>query len=272
MPEDLVRRIEARLAVEAHAAGRPTSRTGAADHLVDLAAERSHRRPARTVALLGVAAAGLLVTTVGLGQVVDGEIFGSRSASDSAALYPTGTDGRAEGGPAGAAEADGGAAQDEAAGAGSDDEALAGPAAGGAADAGSSTEESAASALIADDAADIGLPEELVILNTLGVVTRTDYRDRLEQAAAQGADEASRLSRPAVAGCWAATGSEHRWDSLHAADGELDGDPVVVLMGRSGDRGEAYLLPWQCTTSIPSTDEGDAATAPLEHISWPPEG
>ncbi|MGD8199392.1 hypothetical protein ACQE98_01850 [Ornithinimicrobium sp. W1679] len=276
MPEDLVRRIEARLAVEAHAAARPSSRPRPADHLVDLAAERSRRRPGRTVAILGVAAAGLLTTTVGLGQALDGGIFGSRTAMDTAAQYPSGADAAGAGG-----QADAGAGQDDAGndGSGADEDAGAdqrsddsatemddGAAAGGAQ---GGTEEAAGSMMAADAPS---LPEDVQILGSLGTVTREDYLGRVQQVADGSTPqaEAGRLTWSQVAGCWSATGSPHRWDSVHAAEAELSDDPVVVLLGTSGDRGEAFLMPWPCTTVAESA--GDAAAPlplPLDHAAWP---
>lgn len=272
MPEDLVRRIEARLAVEAHAAAGSTCRERSADRLVDLAAERSSRRPVRTVALLGVAAAGLLATTLGLGQVVDGGILGSRSATDSAAQYPTAST-MARDDQAGADAADAGSAAgsdleiDESGPGGTGDDGA------GAADA--ATEEEAA-ALADSPAADTDLdlttlPEELVVLAALGPVTTDDYRDRLdEQAGRAAAAPAADLTREEVVACWSATGSPHPWDSVHAAPADLAGVPVVVLVGRSGDRGEAFLMPWTCTDA--TGDAGvDVRAVPVDHSSWPDE-
>lgn len=269
MPEDLVRRIEARLAVEAHAASAAGSGDRSADRLVDLAAERSSRRPARTVALLGVAAAGLLATTLGIGQLVDGGLLGSRTAPDSAASYPTGTstladddeamdmagagaDDAADG--AGPEQAGGDVATEEmgAAGSGADD--------GSDADAGS---EEAAAAL----AAPAGMPGELVVLPALGEVTTEDYRERLEARAGSPATPSADLTREEVEACWSATGSPHRWDTLHAARADLDEQPTVVLVARSGDRGESFLLPFDCT-SPPGTGDPLHTTVPLDHVVW----
>lgn len=277
MPEDLVRRIEARLAVEAHAAARPSSRPRPADHLVDLAAERSHRRPGRTVAILGVAAAGLLATTVGLGQAIDGGIFGSRTAMDTAASYPSGADAAGADG-----QADAGAGQDDAGsdGSGADEAAVTdqrsgdpvtemdeGAAAGDSAEGGA--EEAAGSMMAADVPS---LPEDVQVLGSLGIVTREDYLGRVQQVADGSTSQAEggRLTWSQIAGCWSATGSPHRWDTVHAAEAELSEDPVLVLLGTSGDRGEAFLMPWSCTTVA---DPGGAAAAPvplpLDHVAWP---
>lgn len=145
MPADLVRRIEARLEVErAHrdgAAGTP-GLSDHADRVVDLAAERSRRRPARTLALVGAAAAGLVVTTATLGQWL-----GATGTPDSgvAARYPAP--------PSVSSSFAGGSREDAVA-----DEAVPDEAAAGTAQSGAGAEAGAADAAAdaADDAADAG--------------------------------------------------------------------------------------------------------------------
>ena len=92
MPDDLVRRIEARLEVEQTAREQESSRSLGrhADRVVDLAAQRSTRRPGRTLAWLGAAAVGLVATAAVVPQLVDG--LGGTGSADTAAYYPSGRD------------------------------------------------------------------------------------------------------------------------------------------------------------------------------------
>ncbi|MFK5634306.1 MULTISPECIES: hypothetical protein [unclassified Ornithinimicrobium] len=223
MPEDLVHRIELRLAVEqAHHA-----RHGGAGSagVIDLAAEHSRRRPGRTLTLLGAAAAGLAITTVALSQLPLGP---DGVGAGSAAQYPSGE-----------------AVQDADRAAAAGDMA---DAAGG--DSAAATEE--ASLLTA--------PEELVLLAPLGTVDVTTFGTRIHTettaAAGQDATEPESVLTPAQAGrCWDATGAAGLWSQRSAARAELADGPVVVLLAvaHDGAVATAYLMPWACTSGAETT-------------------
>lgn len=244
MPEDLVERIGARIAVEQ--AHREQSSAGGlaarSDSVIDLAAERSHRRPGRTVALMGAAAAGLLVATMAIGQFAGVGPAGS-PAFDSAAQVP----------------ARGGAAE---AGAGADSEDAAEDAGG---DAGSRTDTAGAG-----DVGALGgsLAADVVVLPELGVVDATDYHERIveravEEAAPQGGAAEGALTEAGARTCWQAAAQKDRWPTLRAAEAEMGGDRVVVLLGmRDAVSGQALVLPWACT-------QGEDVS-PLEAVTLAP--
>lgn len=219
MPQDLVERIGARLAVEqAHREqDAPGALAARSDSAIDLAAERSHRRPGRTVAILGAAAAGLLVATVGIGELA-GVGPGAGPSFDSAAQVPARS----------AAGADSGA------GDGSDT---------GGGEAAPGEEET-----LLDE-----LPGAVVVLPELGTVGADDYRDQvLEQATRQGASavDPGGLTAAAAGACWQGADPSQEWPVVHAAQALMDGRRVVVLLGTRStgtDVGEAMVMPWSCT-------------------------
>jgi hypothetical protein len=271
MPEDLVRRIEARLEVEraSRASGAPLPSSGAtvagaADHVFDLAAERSHRRPARTVAMLGAAAAGLLVTSVAVTQLVGSD---GGFTADTAAVYPSLTrdDGSARGAAQDGADEDADLAQEEAETLADDgDDAAAGD------DAGAAGEDTAGS-LDADDQADAaegdleGLgavlsapdPElggRLAVLPHLGTVVEDDLVASLRTAL--GADVNSYgsqdLTLEEARSCWQVLADQPRFADYVAARADLgsatSSSPAVALMGMGEDgTGEVWALPESCT-------------------------
>ncbi|GAA1171772.1 hypothetical protein GCM10009584_10870 [Ornithinimicrobium humiphilum] len=251
MPADLVERIEARLAVEQEhrtrsAAGGLAARS---DSVIDLAAERSRRRPGRTVAMLGVAAAGLLVATVTIGELAGvgpagGPMF------DSAAQVPTRP--AAEDGSDAGSDSAGGADEES----GDDLEAMGG---------GSAEDSDAEGGEITS------LTESVLVLPPLGAVSASDLRDRLvdavtdEQTSSDGAvGGTAGLTVAAARTCWQDAGLSGTWPVARAAQAELEGDRVVVLLGteQAGtDAGEVVVLPWSCTTG--------EAPAPLHSVTWP---
>lgn len=265
MPADLVERITARLEVErAHLAGSaPEGLTARSDAVIDLAAERSHRRPARTLGILGIAAAGLLLTTVTVGELAGGPLFGRPATMDSAAHVPTSAEGRDESGAGGESGADGGGD------------------AGGAADTDAAAEQEAA-AMAADDAqgtSSTGLmaaPGSWDLVPPLGEVTLSNYRERMIGAVTADldedeADDAPPLTVELAEGCWqtvertAGTGRAEPWPSIHAAEAELDGDSVVVLLATdTAAVGVVAVLPWSCTEDIGTTD----TVQPLDVVTW----
>ncbi|GGK73681.1 hypothetical protein [Ornithinimicrobium pekingense] len=267
MPQDLVERIEARLAVEhAHREQATAGGLGSrSDSVVDLAAERSHRRPGRTVALLGAAAAGLLVATVAIGEL-GGVGTSGGPAFDSAAQVPARS-------AADSAERDAGAGGDSAGdgqqlgalgGEGADG---AGPAEGGA---GTLSDDAATGDAQqgAEEAGDLdeALPTDVLVLPVLGAVHADDYPERImAQAGTAGADSGTGGLTPAAArSCWRAVETVRPWTTVHAAQAEMDGDRVVVLLGADGpdaDPGQALVLPWSCTTG--------ADVEPLHAVAWP---
>lgn len=268
MPEDLVERIGARLAVEqAHREQASTPGLAArSDSVIDLAAERSHRRPGRTVALLGAAAAGLLVATVAIGEFA-GIGPASGPAFDSAAQVPARSAAGADSGGAADEGSDvlGDEAREEAGPQSTDD----GAALDGGSDADLDESDAGGDAVEDGDGAGLGalgggLATDVVVLPELGLVSSGNYRERiLERAAAEGDAGAAAegpLTEAGARTCWEMVGAEEPWPTLHAAQAELGGDRVVVLLGTQESDGEAAVLPWTCT-------EGDEV-APLTSIRW----
>lgn len=265
MPSDLVERIGARLAVEqAHRdQGGADVASLHPDSVLDLAAERTSRRPGRALALLGVAAAGLLVATVTIGELAGvgpaaGPFF------DSAAQVPT---------RSGAADDDA-VAGDSAGGAADEEQGeMAGADAGGTED--MATEDMAGGDMAGGDGPVeesagplAGLPVgDVVLLAPLGVVTAQDYPDHAvrslaEQAAPRSGSQGG-LSAAGAQACWGSVVPERDWASLGAAQAELGGERVVVLVGTDADSraGQGVVLPWSCTTG--------ELVEPVHTTTWP---
>ena len=257
MPEHLVRRIEARLEVEqAHRSAGEHPIGGHADRVVDLAAARSQRRPGRTLAVLGAAAAGLIVTTVALTQTV-----GSGGAdSGTAAQYPSPASGQAGDDAAGDAEAGADSAEGEEEAA---DDAAAG------------------SAAAADDSAVYGSESEAAVLESGGVVLLPDLGRvgpgdleeslRLAQAevAANDAETAAlvSLSEGQALSCWSTV--DDGWAERYATAAEYAPtgggvEDVVVLLGLAEDgSGRSWVVPADCVAA-PDVPPLDPAGEPIE--------
>lgn len=246
MPQDLVRRIEARLEVEQAHRAAPVHPLGShADRVVDLAAERSARRPGRTLTLLGAAAAGLVVTTVALTQVLgDGT-----TSSDTAAQYPS----RA------ASVGDDGAGADSAAEA----EDLAGAGSGAGED--TDAQDEAAPAADGSSLGEVAAVD-ITLLPDLGRVGPDDYAARIHEASTDevsgGVDPSAPLTQGGAASCWGTISADDDWSTRYAAsasylspEGGLD--EVVVLLGLHADGdGRSWVVPADCTV--------DPEVAPLE--------
>lgn len=269
MPEELIARIQARLAVEQeHRANgvsdvsRAAAR-GRGDNLVDLAAERSHRRPGRTLAILGAAAVGLMLTTVAIDQFVG---LSGPPAADSAAFAPaTGRSaddsaGDDSGGNVGAAS-DGGMAQDAPSAAASSAEAQEQAAAGSAED-GSQTDSGQAESSLPAATRSVILVPDLGDLPVLG----TDGYAPLISSAAESASKplsASTLTVTQANSCWTAVAGDGAWDSYFAAAARSAKEPVVVLLGRDSDgSGHAWVLPRGCVDAEDSRPLSDVAITP----------
>lgn len=248
MPDDLVRRIEARLEVEQAARQHGASARGRqADPVVDLAAERGRRRPARTLAWLGAAAAGLVATAAVVPQLVDG--LGGTGSADTAAYYPSSQQDAADD-----AGADSGMAGDA-------DE---GPVM--MSDEGAMDHESAAD----QDGGDAASPElalvpldaELVLLDDLGQVEAETLTQTL-LLAVEGHDTSGtqppRLSGVLTEGeatsCWRGMADTRSFDRYVAApahavmpDGQRQGTAVVALLGLDDDgAARSWIMPQACT-------------------------
>ena len=242
MPVDLVERISARLSEEQeHRAERGAGAGGSAP-VVDLSEQRSRRRPGRTLAYLGVAAAGLLVATVAVGELAGDGLLGGTAGMDSAAQVSTHSRGAADGGSQDdVMAADAGAdVGDAAAGAGAPED---------------------ADAADEDTAAGAGTAVEL--LPPLGEISagavREDVLAALERDLGASSDR-STLTPAGAERCWQAGGVERGWPVRQAAEAIYAGDPVVVLVGRDGDAGAAVLVPAACT--------GGADVEPLDQLVW----
>lgn len=272
MPEHLVRRIEARLEVEQAARHQspPHSLGRQADRVVDLATERSRRRPGRTLAWVGAAAAGLVVTAAVVPQLVDG--MGSGDAG-TAAYYPTRGEADTMSDAGAMADVDSEAADD--AGGGDED--------GGDEDGGeldepqslSSTgqdleaEGDSADEEAADTAGDptspalplVPLDGELVVLPELGLLDRDDLTELLLRAMDE--QDATPTPAPVPSGlltegeatsCWRDLAGTHSFDRYAAAraqvvlpDGQRQGDPVVALLGLDADgSARSWVMPEDC--------------------------
>jgi hypothetical protein len=231
--------------------------------VIDLAAERSHRRPGRTVALLGAAAAGLLVATVAIGEL--GGVGPAAGPSfDSAAQVPARTAAGAEGGDSGGQEAgDGG---DTAGGSAGQEGRDQGGAPAEDADGGAPARR-AGTAADEENLLD-GLAGDVLVLPELGTVGKEDYVDRvLAQAAREGSADlavAGSLTSAAAGSCWQRVGPSGTWPMMRAAQAQMDGRRVVVLLGTrdvSADVGQAMVMPWSCTAG--------EAVEPLDTQTWP---
>ncbi|WP_131106319.1 hypothetical protein [Ornithinimicrobium sufpigmenti] len=285
MPEDLVRRIEARLEVEQAAreqgATHPLGRH--ADRVVDLASERGRRRPGRTLAWLGAAAAGLVVTAAVVPQLVDGTGGGD---SGTAAYYPTRgqtdsgemhEDAAADGADDALADGDADGDADEGADDGLDRDAAGGDedAEGGGAPSLSSVDEET-DAAAADGGGDSGaapsapvppltLDGPLVLLEDLGLVEHEALTETMLQAVDE--HDASSPTSPGLSpgsgvltegeatSCWRELAAIHTFDLYVAApaqvvlpEGERQGEPVVALLGLHDDgSARSWVMPQECT-------------------------
>lgn len=262
MPEELVRRIETRLAVElAHRApSHPFTETPVAAHgsLVDLDRERLRRRPRRTVVLLGTAAAGLLVATVTVGNLLGSGVVGG---ADTAAYAPASE-------AAGRDDAAGGAADEQTQG---DGGGMAAPQEDAAQeDAG---QEDAGGDTAADEADGAGggapaggqgiLPVR--VLADLGDVDDAQLAAVLEEAvrAAEDTEQAPTLSAAQANSCWRTVRADDGWQDRHAAAATMDDDPVVVLWATDGaGREHAWLMPGECVVNPDVTALADLALTP----------
>lgn len=249
MPEDLVARIQARLDVEqAHRASTVPAASGAtvarvADGVVDLAAERGRRRPARTVAVLGAAAAGLLVTSVALAQLVDGD---GLVGADTAAVYPSLT--RAGDDSAGAAQ-DGGDEAQSLSGAG--DDSATGDSGGVAEDGDAASGDPLGAVLSAPDE-DLG--GRLAVLPGLGGITEAELVPALLASLSSdlhsyGAED---LTLEEAKSCWEALEGPRGFTDYVATRADLgsaaSSSPVVAVVGLTADgTGELWALPESCT-------------------------
>lgn len=281
MPADLVARIETRLAVEQshhRSAGHGIGARG--DSIVDLAAERSRRRPGRTLALLGAAAAGLMVTTVAVGQLLDG---GGIADTSPAAYAPASSGAQSSAEDAGGAADESGPGEsirDEDAGAdrpGLDAGDLAVQDSDGA-EAAAGTEDSAAgSDADGDDDTQAGsgpmtasaFPPpgaDLVLPAPLGPVAE-DYAAQLHSAISLPDDSyaavGSGLTEAQAKSCWSSVPQIREWTTYAAAPATQDDTDVVVLLGLAdtGD-GRAWLLPLECTVRTDVEPLDDAPLAP----------
>ncbi|RIK15593.1 MAG: hypothetical protein DCC50_07640 [Acidobacteria bacterium] len=260
MPVDLVERISARLSEEQeHRAERGAGAGGSAP-VVDLSEQRSRRRPGRTLAYLGVAAAGLLVATVAVGELAGDGLLGGTAGMDSAAQVSTHSRGAADGGSQDdVMAADGGGGQDTAAQEQAETAADAGADVGDAAAGADAPED--ADAADEDTAAGAGTAVEL--LPPLGEISagavREDVLAALERDLGASSDR-STLTPAGAERCWQAGGVERAWPVRQAAEAVYAGDPVVVLVGRDGDAGAAVLVPAACT--------GGADVEPLDQLIW----
>lgn len=242
MPEDLVRRIEARLEVEQTAREQESSRPLGrhADRVVDLATERGRRRPGRTLVWLGAAAAGLVATAAVVPQLVDG--VGGPDSADTAAYYPSGREDAAD---------DAGGESDQAGGEDTaDDEPI------------SLSDADEEAGVATPDLALVPLDGELVLLADLGSVeaetlTRTLLR-AVEEHDASGTQPprlSGVLTEGEAASCWRGLADTHSFDRYVAApaqavlpDGQRQGDAVVALLGLDGDgSARSWIMPQSCT-------------------------
>lgn len=254
MPDDLVRRIETRLAVElAHRSpSHPFTEEPVDPHggrVVDLGSERARRRPGRTVVMLGVAAAGLLVTTVAVGDLLGSGVVGG---ADTAAYAPASEE----------------AARDDAAGGAADEQVGEDGQAGGAgenAEGDSDATEDSAGGAAAPDQAAADSSAEVVVLADLGEVDEASFAEEvaLVGAPASGSPGSPSLSAAQAKSCWSAIPDSDGWAVRHAASATLEEDPVVLLWAhRSDGRRHAWLVPAECMVNPAVTPIADAAVSP----------
>lgn len=267
MPEHLVRRIEARLEVEQAARHQspPHSLGRQADRVVDLATERSRRRPGRTLAWVGAAAAGLVVTAAVVPQLVDG--MGSGDAG-TAAYYPTRGEADTMSDAGAMADVDSEAA-DDAGGGDEDGPELDEPQSLSSTGQDLEAEGDSADEEAADTAGDptspalplVPLDGELVVLPELGLLDRDDLTELLLRAMDE--QDAAPTPAPVLSGlltegeatsCWRDLAGTHSFDRYAAAraqvvlpDGQRQGDPVVALLGLDADgSARSWVMPEDC--------------------------
>lgn len=267
MPEHLVRRIEARLEVEqaARHQSSPHSLGRQADRVVDLATERSRRRPGRTLAWVGAAAAGLVVTAAVVPQLVDG--MGSGDAG-TAAYYPTRGEADTMSDAGAMADVDSEAA-DDAGGGDEDGPELDEPQSLSSTGQDLEAEGDSADEEAADTAGDptspalplVPLDGELVVLPELGLLDRDDLTELLLRAMDE--QDAAPTPAPVLSGlltegeatsCWRDLAGTHSFDRYAAAraqvvlpDGQRQGDPVVALLGLDADgSARSWVMPEDC--------------------------
>lgn len=242
MPEDVVRRIETRLAVElAHRDGPSFPDPGGDEHpagTIDLAAARARRRPGRSLGVLAAAAAGVLVATVGFGELADSGVLGG---TGTAAYAPSGA----------SADAGSDAAGDDA-GSRADDRGAEGGAEGGAQGGSDGAADTAAAPLGQGGGAAVGSVE---VLPHLGEVHAADLAQlELPTTGAQEAAEAD-LTAAQAESCWSAHRAADTWATHYAAPATSDGRRTVVLVGLHEDgSGRAWLMPGRCVEdpSVPA--------------------
>lgn len=253
MPDDLVRRIEARLEVEQTAREQESSRPLGrhADRVLDLATERGSRRPVRTVAWLGVAAAGLVATAAVVPQLVDG--LGGTGSGDTAAYYPSAREDAAD---------DAGVDSDMAGGA--EEEIPDEPGTLSAPDEDGTDRESAADgdAGASPELRLVPLDGELVLLADLGRVEAQTLTQTLLLAVEEhdtSGTQPPRLSGVLTEGeatsCWRGLADARSFDRYVAApahalrpDGQRQGEAVVALLGLDEDgSARSWVMPESCT-------------------------
>lgn len=252
MPDDLVRRIEARLEIEqtARAQEAPHSLGRHANRVVDLATERSRRRPGRTLAVLGAVAAGLVATTV-----VAPQLLGGQDSADvgTAAHYPS----------RGASD-DAGADQDTAQppAAAQEEEGVAD----GDAEATMDSASPDRDVTVQDGAGSpsqplVPLDGELVLLPDLGLLEHDALTQALLLALDESdggppaADRPDALTDAEALSCWRDLASVHSFERYVAAraqvllpEGPRQGEPVVALLGLDEDgAARSWALPQACT-------------------------
>lgn len=262
MPEGLVRRIESRLEAErAHLANAsstssPRASVTQADHVVDLGAERGRRRPARAVALLGAAAAGLVVTTVAVTQLMgDGG-----GAADTAAVYPSPAHTQSQDESAGRAElAERDMAADDDAAATAAPDAAVGPMRQNESAAAADTEDAAGGGLAADGP----LSTRVTVLPALPPVSEDDVAQTLRTALDDDVRSSGRdgvgssrgdLSVAEAESCWQVIAGQRPFATYVAARTQFlpapgQERPAVALLGHDPDgSGAAWIMPETCAT------------------------
>lgn len=273
MPTDLVARIESLLAAEQEQrqVGMPvpdTPVTTTSTPVVDLTAERNRRRPGRTLAWLGAAAAGLMVTTVALSQIFDGSSISGGTAAYAPASSATRD--AAQGGQQDVAQDGGaGAAGEESVSQATEDADSLDQSGNQAAGGGPAPEDAAGAPEMA--AQDHGTGVQIV--SALGEV-EDQFAAQLREAANRSSEsalpDAATLTVAQADSCWSSVEAQagstspaaQDWEQRFASSGTRDGEPVVVLLGLgSGQEGHAWLLPWSCTSEAAMVLE-DAPLAP----------
>ena len=267
MPEDLVRRIEARIAEEqllrqatsdpdsipgqgplvpsTNWAGGSTPSGGTSGEVISLAEHRSRRRPGRVLGIMGTAAAGLVLATVAISQLGDGDLDFADTAGMGA--VSSSDDGGDSGG---SADSVGGQAEAPAATHGGQD---------------------GADSLADDDGSTSGEGD------TLGGMSDFDPSAELEATLGSGrvhllppltdisADDLGQLLRPLLTTsaessgdsatmttaqalhCLDSADSSDLWTHVFAAQASYDDQPAVVIAGTDEEgAGRAWALPADC--------------------------